>query len=156
MKNYDGVDFILTENGRKAVLKSSSYTLEIKKEVLKNVVAEYVTFPFDFETNVRTKNLYALSVSSSPGGGKMKFGYVTRRGNAMSDSFPNDGFDFGMIDFRSFSFSRSFEMSRTVRLFERNFNYVKFVFFSDENDDMSPISVSAIYTVNDKITIGVS
>lgn len=156
LKNYDGVDFILTENGRKAVLKSSSYTLEIKKEVLKNVVAEYVTFPFDFETNVRTKNLYALSVSSSPGGGKMKFGYVTRMGNAMSDSFPNDGFDFGMIDFRSFSFSRSFEMSRTVRLFERNFNYVKFVFFSDENDDMSPISVSAIYTVNDKITIGVS
>ena len=120
------------------------------------MAAEYVTFSFDLGTHVKTKNLYAISVSSSPGGEKMKFGYVTRKGNAVTNGLQNDGFDLGSVDFHSFSFLRKFETSRTVRLFERNFNYIKFVFFSDENDDMSPLSVSAIYTVNDKITIGVS
>ena len=86
----------------------------------------------------------------------MKFGYVTRKGDAVTNGLKNNGFDLGSVDFHSFSFLRKFETSRTVRLFERNFNYIKFVFFSDENDDMSPLSVSAIYTVNDKITIGVS
>ena len=152
----DGEDFVLTENGRDVLLKSSALPLEIKKEILQNVVAEYVTFPFDLGTHVKTKNLYAISVSSSLGGEKMKFGYVTRKGDAVTNGPQNDGFDLGSVDFRSFSFLRKFETSRTVRLFERNFNYIKFVFFSDENDDMSPLSVSAIYTVNDKITIGVS
>ena len=86
----------------------------------------------------------------------MKFGYITRNGDAVTNDTQKDGFDFGDINFHSFSLSRNLETSRTIRVFERNFNYIKFVFFSDENDDMSPLSVSAIYTVNDKITIGVS
>lgn len=149
-------DFILEKNGRIVLLKDSLQAIEIKKEILQNVVAEYVTFPFDFGTHVRTKNLHALSVSYSPGGEKMKFGYITRNGDAVTNDTQKDGFDFGDINFHSFSLSRNLETSRTIRVFERNFNYIKFVFFSDENDDMSPLSVSAIYTVNDKITIGVS
>ena len=147
-----GGGFCLNKNG-KCIRLGKNGGLKVAVEQKKNVEAVYVTFPFDLGTHARAKNLHAVSVCAD---GAMQIGYVTRKNNFSKTLFSSNGnFDFADTDFCSFSFTSDMASGTTVRVFERGFNYIKFVFRSEGDCEFSPVSLAAVYTENDKISLGV-
>ena len=57
-------------------------------------------------------------------------------------------FDFGALDFESFSFDTGFAQSFTRRLNVRNFNYIVFRIYSDTAEDCAVNSIAIEYKIN--------
>lgn len=121
----------------------------------RNVVAEWYTPIFDMNTNECAKTLLKLTVSADPkSGGRLEFGFETRRTSRTLLSKGMQAFSFDDLDFSNFSFETGFTSSYSVKVRERNFNYIQFRFISDSDTDCAVNSMTAIYKIN-KRNLGV-
>lgn len=121
-----------------------------------NVVAKWVTPIMDLGTNVMAKTLLKLTIAVEPdGGGPVVVGYETRVANAEITGKSMRGFSFDDMDFNNFTFETSFASSHTVRVKERNFNYIIFRFISDSKYPCAVHNLTATYKIN-KSNRGVS
>lgn len=116
---------------------------------VRNVVSKWYTPIFDCGTNAVSKSLLRMVISSDiTRSGELKFGYKTRKSNALYDAKSAGKFAFDDIGFDNFSFDTGFASSYTVNKFERNFNYIMFYFMSDSDSDFAVNSFDAIYKLN--------
>ena len=115
----------------------------------RNVVAEYHTPVFDFGTIESSKTLLKMSVAVEPQlSGKLAFGYETRNVYKMLNVKGIRRFTFDDFNFNNFSFDTGFNNSYSVRVNERNFNYIMFRFVSDSDTDCVINKFTAIYKIN--------
>lgn len=115
----------------------------------RNVVAEYHTPVFDFGTIESSKTLLKMSVAVEPQlSGKLAFGYETRNVYKMLNVKGIRRFTFDDFNFNDFSFDTGFNNSYSVRVNERNFNYIMFRFVSDSDTDCIINKFTAIYKIN--------
>jgi hypothetical protein len=115
----------------------------------RNIVAEYNTAIFDFGTIESSKTLLKMSVAVEPQlSGKLAFGYETRNVYKMLNVKGIRRFTFDDFNFNDFSFDTGFNNSYSVRVNERNFNYIMFRFVSDSDTDCIINKFTAIYKIN--------
>lgn len=115
----------------------------------RNVVAEYHTPVFDFGTIESSKTLLKMSVAVEPQlSGELAFGYETRNVYKMLNVKGIRRFTFDDFNFNDFSFDTEFNNSYSVRVNERNFNYIMFRFVSDSDTDCIINKFTAIYKIN--------
>ena len=91
-----------------------------------NVCARWVSCVTNLGVSIVGKGLHRLSITCEPTvRGRVTFGYNTRMGNLRQVS-EGGGKIFSLtdFDFRNFSFDTGFAASYSVRVFERNVNYV--------------------------------
>ena len=120
-----------------------------------NVVARWYTPLFDFGTNESSKTLLKLTLSCMPqSNGKMNFGYETRKSDCEMVSRGLQSFSFDNLDFSSFSFETGFTNSYSVKVKERNFNFIIFRFISDSNTNCCINDFTVTYKIN-KRNLGV-
>lgn len=119
------------------------------------VTAEWYTPVLALGTNRRAKTLTALTVATEPGhGGRVSFGYETRAVSRIAAQVSGmGGLDLTALDFNELSLS-AFASSRTVRLHERNVNYISFRWLSEEPSDSRVDSITACYKVTGNIRGG--
>lgn len=114
-----------------------------------NVVAKWFSAVMDLGTNVYSKSLLKLTVVVDIGAsGPVKFGYETRLTNTEIAGKKLGGLSFDDVDFNEFSFTPNFASSYTVRVNERNFNYIIFRFVSDTRDPCAVHNLTATYKIN--------
>lgn len=114
-----------------------------------NVVAKWYTPIFDFGTNESSKTLLKLTISTEPEvNGKLSFGYETRSIDKLINAKGINIFSFENFSFENFSFDAGFASSYSVKVKERNFNFIIFRFISDNEYDCAVNSFSAIYKIN--------
>jgi hypothetical protein len=112
----------------------------------RNVVATWYTPVMDLGSNLYGKTLYGLSMATEPGdNGPIVFGYETKE--ALNDlGVKGDReFRFTDMDFTDFSFNTGFAHSYTVRVKQRNFNYIMMRLVSDSDKNCSLNNISLIY-----------
>jgi hypothetical protein len=115
----------------------------------RNIVAEYNTAIFDFGTIESSKTLLKMSVAVEPQlSGKLAFGYETRNVYKMLNVKGIRRFTFDDFNFNDFSFDTGFNNSYSVRVNERNFNYIMFRFVSDSDTDCIINKFTTIYKIN--------
>ena len=124
----------------------------------KNVVAEWYSQIMDLGTNDQSKTLLKISISTEPEiNGNISFGYETR---AVSRLIGAKGvqsvnsFSFDNLSFESFTFDSGYASSYTVRVNERNFNFIIFRFISEEDSDCAVNDITLTYKIN-RSNIGV-
>jgi hypothetical protein len=126
-----------------------NYANEVTVTRNQNVVAEYHTPIFDFGTIESSKTLLKMSVAVEPQlSGKLAFGYETRNVYKMLNVKGIRRFTFDDFNFNDFSFDTGFNNSYSVRVNERNFNYIMFRFISDSDTDCIINKFTAIYKIN--------
>ncbi len=114
-----------------------------------NVVAEWYTPICDFGTNAHSKTLFGLSITTEPLiKGKITVGYQTRNVDRDFMTYGTKGFDFNDIDFQDFSFESSFTSSNTIRVKERNFNFIVFRYVSDTSQECAVNGITVRYKIN--------
>ena len=114
-----------------------------------NVVAEWYTPICDFGTNAHSKTLFGLSITTEPLiKGKITVGYQTRNVDRDFMTYGTKGFDFNDIDFQDFSFESSFTSSNTIRVKERNFNFIVFRYVSDTPQECAVNGITVRYKIN--------
>lgn len=97
-----------------------------------NVVAKWYTPIFDLGANDIAKTLYKITVSTEPEvNGRLSFGYETKNVSKLRNAKGINTFSFDDLSFDNFSFETGFASSYTVRVKERNFNYIMFRFESN-------------------------
>lgn len=140
------------EGKRLALASYNNTTLPEIRATVKNsvpVVAEWVTPVFDLGTNLYSKTLLKMSVSTAPETrGKLSFGYETRNAQRFLGMKGKDLFSFENFSFNTFSFDTGFANSYSVRCNERNFNYILFRFLSDDDGDCAVSDFSVVYKIN--------
>lgn len=115
----------------------------------KNVVASWYTPIFDMGTNESSKTLLKLTISTEPEtNGKVSFGYETRSVNKLLDAKGLAVFSFEDFSFENFSFDTDFATSYSVKILERNFNFIIFRFISDNDANCAINSFTAQYKIN--------
>ena len=119
------------------------------------VTAEWYTPFLDLGDNAQTKTLTGMTVATEPGhSGRVSFGYETRDVTRMAaQAVGMGGLDLTDLNFNDFSLS-AFAGSWTVRLNERNINYIAFRWLSEEPSDCRVDSLTARYTVTGGIRGG--
>lgn len=124
----------------------------------RNVVAEWYSQIMDMGTNEASKTLLKITVSTEPEiNGNISFGYETR---AVSKLIGAKGlhntnvFSFDSLSFESFSFDSGYASSYSVRVNERNFNFIIFRFISEGDTDCAVNDITLIYKIN-RSNIGV-
>lgn len=124
----------------------------------KNIVAEWYSQIMDLGTNVSSKTLLRMAISCEPEmNGNISFGYETR---AVSKLIGSGGFkdiqlfSFENLSFESFSFDCGYASSYTVKLNERNFNFIIVRFISESDSDCAVNDITLIYKIN-RSNIGV-
>ena len=127
-------------------------TLVRKKEI----VATLYTCAFNFGTNLKSKNLYKMSLTPSLSTlGAFKMGYETNKSLSYKDGFKDAvsgrAIDFDTVSFDSLSFSNSFYRSLVRRCFERGFNYIIFKFEHSGNGNFGIEDFSCIYSINNEL-----
>ena len=150
LKEYeDGKVLVLTNYNEASVEPSAKFVYK------SNVVAKWYTPVFDLGTVERSKTLLKMIVSTEPGlSGSFSFGYETRGVRRLIEAKGINAFSFDDLAFDNFSFDTDFASSYSVKVNERNFNFIIFRFVSDSDTDCSINSFSAIYKIN-KSNIGV-
>lgn len=119
------------------------------------VIAEWYTPVLDMGTNAESKTLLGITVCTEPEtNGKIAFGYETRTVNKAFDAKGLNVFSFENLSFKSFSFDTGFASSYSVRVNERNFNFIIFRFISDAASDCAVNDITLLYKFNRK-NIGV-
>ena len=119
------------------------------------VTAEWYTPFLDLGDNAQTKTLTGMTVATEPGhSGRVSFGYETRDVTRLAaQAVGMGGLDLTELSFNEFSLS-AFAGSWTVRLNERNINYIAFRWLSEEPSDCRVDSFAARYTVTGGIRGG--
>lgn len=119
------------------------------------VTAEWYTPFLDLGDNAQTKTLTGMTVATEPGhSGRVSFGYETRDVTRLAaQTVGMGGLDLTALNFNEFSLS-AFAGSWTVRLNERNINYIAFRWLSEEPSDCRVDSLNARYTVTGGIRGG--
>lgn len=136
-------DELITYNGTVPVTNTASFIHH------SNVVAKWYSPVMDLGTNVMSKTLLKLTIAVEPdGGGPLNFGYETRMSNADVVGKSMRGLSFDDIDFNNFTFETSFASSYTVRVKERNFNYIILRFISDSPYSCAVHNLTAVYKIN--------
>lgn len=128
------------------------YTKIINKQ---NVVSEWYSPILDMGTNAYSKTLLKITVSTEPEvNGNISFGYETKEVSKSVGAKGINVFSFDRFSFENFSFNTGFASSYSVRVRERNFNYIIFRFVSDSNTDCAVNDFTVSYKIN-KSNIGV-
>ncbi len=136
-------DTLITYNGAVPTSSGASFVHHT------NVVAKWYSAVMDLGSNVMAKTLLKLTIAVEPDGcGPLSFGYETRMTSANINGKSMRGFSFEDIDFNDFTFETGFASSYTVRVKERNFNYVMFRFISDSHYPCSVHDFTATYVIN--------
>ena len=145
LKSYKTTD-VLVLSEYNSSLPSYPTALFTHKE---NVVAEWFTPIFDFGTNESSKTLLKLTISSEPEvNGELSFGYETKSVNKLINAKGINVFSFENFSFETFTFDTSFASSYSVKLKERNFNFIIFKFISDNEYNCAINNFTVMYKVN--------
>ena len=114
-----------------------------------NVVANWCTPICDLGTNMYSKTLLALSITTEPLiKGSVTVGYQTRNTEKDFITHGTKGFDFNDIDFNEFSCESSFTNSNTIRVKERNFNFILLRYVSDSQSACAVNGITILYKIN--------
>ena len=116
---------------------------------MENVVATWYTPICDFGTTMYSKTLLGVSITTEPLiKAKISVGYQTR--NIEKDFLTRGtrGFSFDDIDFSDFSFESSFTNSNTIRVKERNFNFIVVRYISDNQKACAVNGITIQYKIN--------
>ena len=114
-----------------------------------NVVAKWYTPIFDFGTNESSKTLLKLTISTEPEvNGQLSFGYETKSVNKLLEAKGINVFSFEDLSFENFSFDTGFASSYSVKVKERNFNFIIFRFVSDNEYDCAINTFTVLYKIN--------
>lgn len=115
----------------------------------KNVVAEWYSAASDLGTNMQSKTLLKIAVSTDPStNGALEFGYETRNLDRMHKARGMQTFSFDNMDFNNFTFETAFANSYTKRVLARNFNYIMFKFKSDNDKNCIINNLTIVYKIN--------
>lgn len=115
----------------------------------KNVVAEWYSPVLDFGTNVNSKSLLKITISTDPStNGSLEFGYETRNVDKLYQARGMRTFSFDDMDFNNFTFESAFANSYTKKVLVRNFNYIMFKFKSDNDTNCIINNLTVIYKIN--------
>ncbi|MBQ7308360.1 MAG: hypothetical protein IJW82_07535 [Clostridia bacterium] len=115
----------------------------------KNVVSKWFTSINDFGTNMYSKTLLKLTISTEPmNSGKIQVGYKTKNLEKYVNHKDFSGFSFDNLNFNNFSFEGSFTSSNTFRIKERNFNFMVLRFISDTNSECAVNGITLLYKIN--------
>ena len=120
----------------------------------KNVVSKWFSPVFDLGAFDVSKTLLSMSITVDPTvRGKVQFGYDTRdcEKTILRNSLGEGFFDYDAINFSDFSFEANFAASHTVRVKDRNFNYITFKLISDNDKDCAVCNLKAVYQYNGRL-----
>lgn len=137
------------------VLDLVIYNFKIPTELLAtitfkdNVVAKWYTPIYDLGSNMYSKTLLGLTITTEPlVKGAISIGYQTRNIEKDFVTHGTRGFDFNDIDFEDFSFESSFTNSNTLRVKERNFNFIVLRYISDTQTACAVNGMTIRYKIN--------
>lgn len=141
------------ENGEVLILHIYNYRIpEIINTTITfkdNVIANWYTPIYDLGSNMYSKTLLGLTITTEPlVKGKVALGYQTRNIEKDFITYGNRGFDFNDIDFEDFSFESTFTNSNTLRVKERNFNFIILRYISDTNTACAVNGITIRYKIN--------
>lgn len=114
-----------------------------------NVVSEWWTPIFDLGTGEYSKNLHSIAFTPETViGGKIDFGFKTRKSEKQYAMEGVTSLDFTDLDFTNFSFeTTSFAKSFTKKLNVRNVNFIMFYFKSTNEKDSVVNNLSITYSI---------
>ena len=144
----------LTKNGSELVIKKHpliSAPTSFHGKIETNVVAEWYTPVFDLGTNMWSKTLTQMSVSTdATPSGAIQIGYVTRQlENIINVQVRGvNALALNELDFADFAFDGGFANSYTKRINARNFNYIMFRFLSDNDKNCAVNDLTIQYKIN--------
>lgn len=114
-----------------------------------NVVAKWYTPIYDMGSNMYSKTLLGITITTEPlVKGAISLGYQTRNIEKDFITHGSRGFDFNDIDFEDFSFESSFTNSNTLRVKERNFNFIILRYISDTQTACAVNGITIRYKIN--------
>ena len=114
-----------------------------------NVVAEWYSPILDLGTNMASKTILGMTVTAETKfGGRLKVGYQTKFSNRELTMCGGRLFSFDDLSFANLSFNTSFAESHTVRMNQRNVNYIRFRFASDDDKGCAVHKLSVLYKIN--------
>lgn len=114
-----------------------------------NVIAKWISPIFDLGTNETSKTLLKMTISTEPEvNGKVSFGYETKNLNKLFNAKGINIFSFDDFSFENFSFDTKFANSYSVKVKERNFNFIMFQFVSDNEYNCAINNFTAMYKIN--------
>ena len=117
----------------------------------KNVECEMCTGDIDLG-KLATKTLLKLAITPSEDTeGEVEIGYETNLSRMDGKRYVGGGFDFSGYDFKNFVFDGNFSKTFIKRVFERNFNYIRFRFRSCSDGPFGIENAQAVYTVNNEL-----
>ena len=151
--NVTDTTFQLREYKEGDIIVLSDYKLSTsligRFEHRKNVVAEWYSPMLDLGTASASKTLlgFTLCAESTPGGA-LSFGYDTRRTDKLYDAKGINRFSLDELTFNDITFDTGFATSYSKKVFERNFNFIRFRFISDNDKNCALNSLSATYKIN--------
>jgi len=115
----------------------------------KNVKASWYTPIYDLGSNMFSKTLLGITITTEPLiKGAISVGYQTRNIEKDFLTYGTKGFDFNDIDFEEFSFESSFTNSNTLRVKERNFNFILLRYTSDNQKACAVNGITIRYKIN--------
>ena len=149
-------EFIDTKDLDLVIYNSITPSTVLAKITFKqNIYACWYTPILDFGTNISSKTLLGITISTEPAQkGSIVFGYETRQSNKDYIAKTGTGFSFEDINFEDFSFDTAFANSYTRKLKERNFNFIIFRFISDNQYYCAVNTLAITYKIN-KLNKGV-
>ena len=115
----------------------------------KNVKASWYTPIYDLGSNMYSKTLLGITITTEPLiKGAISVGYQTRNIEKDFITYGTKRFDFNDIDFEDFSFESSFTSSNTLRVKERNFNFILLRYISDNQQACAVNGMTIRYKIN--------
>ena len=151
----ENAEFQIKEFSGGDVLDLVIYNYTMPTELLaticfkQNVVSKWFTPICDLGTNMYSKTLLGMSITTEPlVKGAVTIGYQTRNIEKDFITYGTKGFDFNDIDFEDFSFESSFTNSNTIRVKERNFNFIIIRYVSDTQSACAVNGITIRYKIN--------
>ncbi len=155
LHNTTANSFQLKENLESEVVNLSIYNDNTPTSLIarfshsENVVAEWYTPILDLGTNVSSKTLLKMTISTEPEvNGKLAFGYETKNVNKLINAKGINLFSLENFSFENFSFDTGFANSYSVKCNERNFNFIVFRFVSNNDSNCIINNFTIIYKIN--------
>ena len=150
VRNTDGEILLINEWGEKAsFIRYDDISAVICRS--QNVCCEMVTGIIDFY-KLHAKTLFKLAITLSEDTvGEIEIGYETNLKRENKERYVGRGFDFADFDFKSFVFDGNFAKTFIKRVFERNFNYIRFRFASKSNGPFGIENAQVVYAINNEI-----
>lgn len=155
IENILNNSFQLKETKGNSILTLTRYNEKAPTNVLakvshkENVVAKWYTPIFDLGTNESSKTLLKMTISTEAKvNGKLSFGYETKNADKLINAKGLNVFSFENFSFEEFSFDTGFANSYSIKVKERNFNFIMFRFISDNDCDCAINNFTIIYKIN--------